>query len=170
MQQDDESETPPQAEQRNYRDYYLELQSARRWNSLLAQLRKLAWFAWGAWIALSVDTLARDGTAPWLLLPFAGVWLYTALVDSVLKLRSEEEVAKWLRMVYLDGSDSRGDIENILIPFIEAERLVKEGWLRRKREDWYKLLDCDWDVLLGGHARGWRRTESLEYYRYNWVP
>jgi hypothetical protein len=150
MEQDGESE-------RIYWAYYDRLHKCRRWNSLLAQLRRLAWFAWGAWIALSVDTLIRDGTAAWLVWSGAVVLLYTILVDSLLKPDLEEEVTKWLRMVRLKGFDSRGDIEDVLIPYMEAERLVEEGWLSRAGEGLYKPHDCGWDALLGTNARGWRR-------------
>jgi len=159
MQQDDEPETPIQAEQRRYWAYYDKLHRCRRWNSSLAELRKLAWFAWGAVFGLWLGTVLTDGATAWILCPVGVVFAYTALVHSVLKPNSEEEVAKWLQMVHLEGFDTRGDIEDLLIPYMEAERLVKEGWLTCVGEGWYKPKDCDWDVLLGGHARGWRRLE-----------
>ena len=155
MEQDGESETPIQRQQREYWAYYEKLHKCRRWNSLLAQLRKLAWFGWGAWIALVVETLVRGEATAWLLWPGAVVLLYSALVHS-LKPDSEEEVAKWLRMVQLEEFDSRGDSPDVLIPYIEVERLVEEGWLRRVGEDSYKLHNCDWGPLLQ-QARGWKR-------------
>jgi len=160
MQQDDESETRIQAEQRRCSARYDRLHKCRRRNSLLAQLRNLAWFAWGAFIALSVDMLVRDGGAQWIIWPFAAVLVYTILVGSVLRPDSEEEVAWWLRTVRLYGFDTRGDIEDVLIPYIEAERLVEEGWLRRAGEGFYEPLDCDWTVLLFGHAHGWKRVHE----------
>jgi hypothetical protein len=116
----------------------------------------LAWFGWGAWIALLVETLVRDDATAWLLWPGAVIFLYTILVGS-LKPNLEEEVAKWLRMVRLEGFDSHGDIQDVLIPYMEAERLAEEGWLKRAGEGWYSPHDCHWAPLLM-EARGWKAT------------
>ena len=159
MQQDDETE------QRRYWAYYDKLHRCRRSNSVLVQLRKWAWFAWGAWIALSIDTLARGGAADWLLWPGVvafGVtgWLlwpgavvlaYTILVMSIMQPDSEDEVIKWLRMVRYPG--------HVLIPYMEVDRLVREGLLRWVGEDYCEPQDCDWWVLLRDHAHGWKRIE-----------
>ncbi len=160
MQQNELPETASEAERRSDWAYYYELHRRRRWNSSLVLLRRLTWFAWGALVALWADAFIRNGfVEAWHIWALAAVCVYTVFVDLRLKPDGEEEVAKWLAMVRLNGFDTRGDIDDVLISYWEAERLVKEGWLKPNREEGlYHPLDCGWDVLLGLHARGWKRV------------